>query len=314
VTDWDPLLREIAIQGKLLDSALATRPDESDALPTRAELMSAMDTLHLLEAVLRDVSKQDPSLAMTVEPVAIYRAAEAILDDLQVVMERGPRGSLLDWCDGARRVIEAGIAALPEGADRVQLLTDELAVRGRVLDAVGDLRSQRAAKYLDQARKASEAASDAAGVTGSVSLSEYFASYARSERIAAEWFRGATIIGIIATAVAVYLVPHPDGDDWAGIVYRLAVLGALGALFAYLAKQAGQHRRVANWAKSIDVQLKSFRAFVEGAPEDEHGAIYRAFANRVLGNPPEKAKDSSDDTLPAAQVIDLLTTIAKKTP
>ncbi|MCE4026962.1 hypothetical protein LXM50_13365 [Microbacterium sp. Au-Mic1] len=314
MTDWDPLLREIAIQGKLLDDALATRSDESDALPMRAELMSAMDTLHLLGAVLRAVSKQEPRLAVAVAPVAIYRAAEAILDDLQVAMERGPRGSLLDWCDGARRVIEAGIAALPEGAGRVQLLNEELTLRSRVLDAAAELRSQRAAKYLDQARKASEAASDAAGVTGNVSLSEYFASYAKSERMAAEWFRGATIIGIIATAVAVSLLPHPNAGDWAGIVYRLAILGALGALFAYLAKQAGQHRRVANWAKSIEVQLKSFRAFVEGAPEDEHGAIYRAFANRVLGNPPEKAKDSSDDTLPASQVIDLLTTIAKKAP
>lgn len=314
MTDWDSLRREITLQGELLDHALRTRAEESGSLPTRAELILAIDALYQLGAVLRAVEENRPRLAIHANPDELGNFAEQILDDLQAVMERGPKGSLLDWCLDVRRALEAGIAALPEGPEQLQLWKDALALQSRVGDAIVDQRMRQSVQLLDKAKKASEAASDAAGVTGSASLSEYFAAYAKSERIAAECFRGATIVGVIVTAIVVSRLPPLDTGDWAGIVYRFAILAALGALFAYLAKQGGQHRRVANWAKSIEVQLKSFRAFIEGAPEDEHGAIYRAFANRVLGNPPENAKDASDDTLPAAQVIDLLMTVAKKTP
>jgi hypothetical protein len=91
------------------------------------------------------------------------------------------------------------------------------------------------------------------------------------------------------------------------------ILGALGsvafgAIAAYLARLAGQHRTQANWAKSIEVQLDSFELFM-GPIKDSASIneIHVEFARRVLGAPPERGNSRSDaTTLSAADVLALL--------
>lgn len=156
-------------------------------------------------------------------------------------------------------------------------------------------------------------AKEATGEIGEASFVTHFADYAKNQRVYAEWLRWATvalIAGVVAYAV---LGDHPDVGDWVGLISRGAVLAGGTAIAAYLARQSGQHRRAAEWAKSIEIQLRTFPAFVDGAPEEDRSYILRLLAARILASPPEKQGTASDDSVSYAQVHDLMSSLSKKT-
>ena len=164
----------------------------------------------------------------------------------------------------------------------------------------------------DEARGTASSLQDAAGMGGSASLSSHFEIYAKAEKQSANIFRGLTIGAIGIAVMCAVVLPHPASDDWPGIVYRLAVVLGIAGLGTYFGRQAGQHRRVYNWAKALQVQLQSFPAFMEAVRDEETSAsIYAAFAKRVLGAPPE-AGHEADSSIDANQVIELATAVAKR--
>lgn len=173
---------------------------------------------------------------------------------------------------------------------------------------------ERAESAAEKATTASEKASDAAGMSGNASLSGHFATYANGERAAANAFRVLTIFAVIAGLTGVLLIGPLDSADWAGLTYRIAIAAAAAALATYLGRQAGQHRRMYNWAKSLEVQLQSFPAFVEPIDDDDRVEIYRTFARRVLSAPPEKRTEPSEDSVGVAQLLDLMTALSKRAP
>lgn len=174
---------------------------------------------------------------------------------------------------------------------------------------------QEAAELVEEARGAATVAKSAAGITGSASLATYFEQYATKEAAASNWFRCATILAILVAVAVAYFLPHPTAGDWVGAAYRIAILLGVAGLSAYLGRQAGQHRRVYNWAKAIQVQLLSFPAFMETIQASQSSdAIYEAFAKRVLGAPPEGAQRSKagDSEVSSGQLVELLTAFAKR--
>lgn len=194
--------------------------------------------------------------------------------------------------------IESEALILKTSAERASAMLDLLHIVSNAREA------------LAVAQDAATKAKGAAGIAGGSSLSAHFASYAKTEKRAAETFRALSIAALLgAVIVAVFI--HPSEGDWSGVVYRVAILGGVGALSAYFARQAGHHRRVFNWAKGLEVQLQSFPAFIEQTGTGARDDIYRAFAHRVLGAPPESS-GSSDDTLPTGQLIEALIALAKR--
>jgi hypothetical protein len=120
----------------------------------------------------------------------------------------------------------------------------------------------------------------------------------------------------LAILVALYLwltAEQGARPDWSQVIYHLAVVLGIGGLSAYLGRQAGQHRRVFNWAKAVSVQLRSFPAFIQPVASTEVLAqIYLAFSNRVLGAMPERAgKSGNPDAVGMAQVVELVAAMTK---
>lgn len=198
-----------------------------------------------------------------------------------------------------RRLGELAFHALTV-AERATMLLDNAAIRKSAEVALGE------------ATDAAEKAKDAAGITGGASISEHFATYSKSELRSANIFRILTIVGVLGALAIALGLKLPEAGDWTGLAFRLAILAAFGTLSAYFARQAGQHRRMFNWARSMEIQLKSFPAFIEPIALEERGDIYRAFARRVLGSPPEKDGTAADDAMPATQLLDLVVTLAKR--
>jgi hypothetical protein len=165
---------------------------------------------------------------------------------------------------------------------------------------------------VEQANSLVDDIKEQAGFAGETGNLTFYRKFAADELTAARRFRIASIVLIsttvgIATFYAVWEFNHPATEpDWTAVVYRTAILIGIGALSAYLARQAGQHRRLYNWANALEVQLQSFQNFIAPMTDEERHEVRLHFARRVLGSPPDpKTRESSDDTVPTAQLLDL---------
>lgn len=182
----------------------------------------------------------------------------------------------------------------------------------------GDSRD-RSRRLVAEISDSLEKAQTAAGVTGALTLASYFGGYATEEKKTADRFRFATIVGIgIAIIVAIVFAaieiarPAPRTDaDWVLFASHVTIVLGIGALTAYLGRQSGQHRRMYNWARSMEVQLKSFPAFIEPLEDEVQADLYRVFARRVLAAPPDRDQ-GSDDAVPTAQVLDVVLAALKR--
>jgi hypothetical protein len=172
----------------------------------------------------------------------------------------------------------------------------------------------KAESLVETAEGTAKKVKDAAGISGNASLSIHFKKYAFWELVSANVFRVLTIAAIGGAISAAIWLEHPNRDDWPEVLYRIAIVLGIAALGAYFGRQAGQHRRVYNWAKAVQVQLQSFPAFIETVTdEDTQATVFATFARRVLGAPPEKAATQDQNSpVSASQVIELMAALAKR--
>lgn len=165
-------------------------------------------------------------------------------------------------------------------------------------------------KAQEAAREAHEAASLAkkAATEGATNaLERSFQTTAKSSARAAFWFRVGTLATLFAAAVlgVFYAVdaPNHSHDDWRAVVYRIAILSALGAIAAYLGRQAGNYHRIATWARAIEIQLKAFLGFVNEIEDPEaRQTMYALFGKRVLDAPPD-GRGSGDEVTNLIQPV-----------
>ncbi|MBJ7357072.1 hypothetical protein [Nocardioides sp.] len=145
-------------------------------------------------------------------------------------------------------------------------------------------------------------------------LSDHFKRLSWRERCASWLFR---VLTFTALAGAVYAGAEvPAGIDLESGLGHLAIILALGGGAAYASRLASTHRSMADWAKSIQVQLNTFQDFLTTVTDDPAKArIYEEFARRVLGAPPSLLGGSDTGAgLSNAQVLDLAALITGKKP
>lgn len=174
------------------------------------------------------------------------------------------------------------------------------------LNQVSDL-----AEVVEQAASRAEHAQiearKAAGERGLDEFGDRFKLYGNEQLKSAARFRTATIavlVGALLVALVfvfqldVMTLPEdvrPDPDSWHTIVYRIAIIAGLTGLSAYLGRQAAQLRRLGDWAKTLEVQSRSFGAFVEPIPDAAtKNSVYAAMSSRLLAAPPDKASSEQE--------------------
>lgn len=235
-----------------------------------------------------------------------------VLDMVEFVLDR--------WSDIAR--------IAPEGVlrDPDEFLTYVPALRRRI-EGERDLRAlmlryetelgkvSKASKRMEQTQANLERTTAEAG---RALLSEHFTTYAEDELKSAKTFRMWSIVMVgvaIAGAAVILLVPalRVDPNDWTAFAGKFALLGGIGTLAAYFARQATVHRRSGMWAKSLEIQLKSLPAFIEAVPPEGRAAAFLTLSQRVLGAPPNKDGDLvQDQGMPVMHLVDLVSAALKK--
>ena len=308
--------------------------DQQTAFLNRLEALtrSAVESTRLKETTRSRIESLFEIIKMISEQQNLPVSAFASRSEKQITMlprllVSGTDSELLSWTRELTIILRE---ALLEEASSLQRNEEWDGERtsdiSRIFKIVGDLEAeiQITASMEDASRFAVEAeqsaldaesaartARSAAGLVGEANLSLHFEQYAAREMRTANWFRASAVLTIVATIVIAIALPHPNPDDVSAVIYRLAQLLGVAGLATYLGRQAGQHRRVGNWAESLHVQLKSFTAFIEplieGPIRDE---IHGVFARRLLGDIPERPQKSGNST--DAHVLELLAILAKR--
>lgn len=203
--------------------------------------------------------------------------------------------------------------SLERGLEDVQLL---VTVQGLISSAAtrAEEVSSSAAESARKAEVALESARAAASEAATTALESSFDTVATEEASSARnWRRWTLVVLVLATLGGVgFLAENLSREiNWQGVVFRVAIVSALGAIAAYTARQSSHHRRIATWARAIQVQLKSFRGFVERIDDQKvQDAMFEMFTRRVLAPPPESSKSGEATNL----LQPLLEQVIKRVP
>lgn len=215
---------------------------------------------------------------------------------------------------------------MPEQAE-LDEIGRQIGERLKRMDEKGALAAatKRAEEAAAKAAKSASKASSAAGKTADNELASFYETLGNDEQGTANLFRRWAIsLGAVAGALAWTFLSGGAGlnvdwlelaqGDYVHLIQRGLVLAASLALATYLAKQAHQHRTMANWARSLAVQLKTFDAFADAiADSGVQDELRKAFAARVFGDHP--AVKGEPALVASSQGIAALTeTLAKLVP
>jgi hypothetical protein len=184
---------------------------------------------------------------------------------------------------------------------------EALLVSTGLLNALDSEEEVRAS--VERVRDLESAAQESAGNAGAADLSIHFGEYADRELRLSFWFRAATFVGLGSSVGAAYLIHLAITDaSISSLIYRVTLTVGIAGLAAYFARLGGQHRRLGNWARSVQVQLKSLAAFTATITDDGvRNQVQQEFARRVLGAPPERAAGGNDQvSIPVAEILTFL--------
>lgn len=219
---------------------------------------------------------------------------------------------------------EFAFLTVPEQASLDEYLT-KIGDKLSTLEKGADLASatRRAKEAAIQAEASATKASSAAGSTADHAMSAFYRELAKEEQDSANLFRRwAIALGAVAGSLAWVFLAGAGAFGWLAIapgdyvhlIQRLLVLTAFLALAGYLARQGHQHRTMANWARSLSVQLQTFDAFADAIETSEvRDDLRRTFAARVFGDHP--AVKGEPAVSASAQALGQFTeTLAKVAP
>lgn len=211
-----------------------------------------------------------------------------------------------------------------EREDRSQLLEHV----DYVFQALRSRDHQRQARYLDQSQAAaaqSEAAatvaSAAAGKTGEDAMSAFYAKLGHDESNRADTFRKLTVgFALAAGTFALIFVLLPGGmfpvfeasaNDYVRLIQKTVFVAGIFGIAGYFARQAHQHRSMANWAGSLAVQLQTFEAFLAAVDNPEvRDELRKNFATRAFGEHPAMRGDPA--VAPSAAAMETAVGLAAK--
>lgn len=290
-----------------------------------------------LSEATRDVALEQLSVFQEVDsflgdigdPIGVFgglqHLGEQVLGDLRSALARASDEDVLAWVQETYRAINAHFDSLPNvdpsDFDRGVHISRRLRALNQRASVLQDQAALRAAtvKLNEELQDSAAKAKDAAGIIGTASLATYFGNYGDREARSANAFRISALGGFVAAVVFALVFGNGTAgtlvsfdNEWTALAFKAAGAVGIGGIAAYLARQSGQHRRMANWARSMEVQLQSFPAFIEPLEYAQQADMYSLLARRVLTAPPEKSGTSSEDSVGPAQLIDVLTSIVKR--
>ena len=232
---------------------------------------------------LRSVNFQDPTI--------VGAWVEELEDTLAKIARADAGGGNPVGNSDDRRVVQSMVRRSG------QRLEDELTL----LRAIGDAQEVRAeieASAVEASTAAAAATSYAehskvaSGVAGARGMAGYFQSYGTSEAKAANAWRIATVVALIAIAAyAILHVPQIEALSASQAAARLAVSLPLIAGAGYCARESTHHRNAARWASTLGVQLQTIDAYCDPLPQDQQDALRAEFGRRVFSGLPLPMRD-----------------------
>jgi len=272
-----------------------------------ASLSDFSAVLQVIDQAARD-TRENPQ--MHVHPFGIKRVLDDVKPDLDALQKAELWTSLVSYNSAIISDIDEWLSRDSRrqavAADELQRLVVVKAVNsGKKLVADSLVTIQQAET---DARAALADLKLAVAEVGEHKLTTYYKKYGATQRTTSNWFRGLTFLTIVALAgfgVASRQFKWITEGDWADVAWQGGLALTLGAGAVYLSRLAAHHRRLADWANGLEVQLQTVGAFLENVPADQTAAIYDQFALRVLGPPPGDT-DSASLVLPADLVSQLL--------
>jgi hypothetical protein len=126
--------------------------------------------------------------------------------------------------------------------------------------------------------------------TTDTEFARHFGDYARDERSTANLLQVAAVVVIVAITVlaaVLVLVIQSDGSgsDVGNEIAKLALTVPLAALAAYLGKESSRHRRDAQWAAAIEVQLLSVDSYAQTLADTDREQLRRELGRRGFAVP-----------------------------
>jgi hypothetical protein len=195
--------------------------------------------------------------------------------------------------------------------------TGAMDVLGEARTKLADLGRLEATRLLDdavgRAEASAAAASTAAGIAGDATMASFYSELATEERISANTFRRITVtMAFTAAGSAALFIMGPAlgvgwldiaADDYVHLFQRAVFIAGVFGLAGYFARQAHQHRSMANWSSSLAVQLKTFDAYLSAIESPEaKDELRKSFGARVFGDHP--AMKGEPTVTPSAAAMD----------
>ncbi|GAA1592282.1 hypothetical protein [Kribbella karoonensis] len=256
-------------------------------------------------------------------------AAKHILDRMQaVLLRRNLTENLESLCYElleleiqATQAVRNQTSSLPSNLQEInEIRWEEVAETLAQKQVILITRRQNAALRSDLAeikQVASEVAQVAAesrenaGTVGELELATYFEELAKDERKAANLFRLCAIAILVASATLVYLASFDNSLSTGEIIRHVAfALPALG-LSTYLGAEATKHRRSAQWAETVKVQLRTVGLFCAPMDPESATAVRQHLASRVFGALPGEASEGSADAQVTSKLLEQLVELVR---
>lgn len=169
----------------------------------------------------------------------------------------------------------------------------------------------RAERAASSAEGAADAAKRSAGVAAETTLGAEFAVLAEAENRVAQLLR--VVVGVLLVALVAFGVLENGASsfDWDEVPGHLGVAVPVGVLAAYLAQLSAGHLRVARWAGTLAVQLRSVDGYVERMePKDASALRAQLGARAYVGSPPDTTSDDGIAT-PTAEIVPVAQSLAE---
>jgi hypothetical protein len=278
-------------------------------------VLAPSDTLPALinDTVLDDVSIQLQIVRSYLEKLSDVGGANshvgALYSELTAALRRAKHadfGYLPDELNNSLQLMLTSLRDRLDLADRKKALSE---YEERVTTAVAE------------AETSASAASSAAGLAGDAAMSSYYQELAESEKTSANTFRWlTTFLALVAGGFAAAFALGPaigltwlelGAGDYVHLIQRALLVGGMFGLAGYFARQAHQHRSMANWASALSVQLKTFESYISSIADAEvKNELRKSFAARVFGEHP--AMKGEPSVAPTAELGEKAIDLASK--
>lgn len=303
--DTDTLETLLSLWHDLFDSVAAREsyifmPQEVAEQPwlDQPKLLELRDSLRSLEEMLL---AQQPANAVN---GAIHHLENSLWDSLW-----SAKRTKHDYLTPSQRVELSKLIDLT--SSQLTSLKSRRSLRNLQQQAEGAVADAEAS--ASAANSAADASKTAAGITGEAKMSSFYSDLAAEETAAANTFRRLTVtLAFTAAASTALFILGPalgigwldiEAGDYVHLIQRAVFVAGVFGLAGYFARQAHQHRSMANWASALSVQLRTFEAYLSAVESaDVRDELRKSFATRVFGDHP--AMKGEPSVTPSAAAMD----------